>query len=165
MCMCVCETDKSGKFSVMRQDVYLEAGDEHVKNDKILTEKELRGVERRLNAGCSMFIKIFWVGEQVDHIERHRSNSITHLANPSHMKLYHKDHKPPGKVHMRRTNGPGLNLPFSNYLADVLEPIANEMVEKREFGSTETFLNQVDMYNKGVVEEGVRRYCMTILDD
>merc|ERR1711888_260046 len=158
MCMCVCETDKSGKFSVMRQDVYLEAGDEHVKNDKILTEKELRGVERRLNAGCSMFIKMFRVGENSNQIERHRSNSITHSANPSNMKLYHKDHKPPGKVCMRRTNGPGLNLPLSNFLAEMLEPVADEMVEKKELGSTESFLNVVDRYNEDVVSSNNTRF-------
>merc|ERR1711888_131401 len=33
----VVESDKSGKFSIMKQETYLEAGDEHVQGDKVLT--------------------------------------------------------------------------------------------------------------------------------
>ena len=55
----VMETDKTGKFTVMSQEDYLEAGDIHTVNDKEITEDELWNIQRRLNAGNSMFIKIF----------------------------------------------------------------------------------------------------------
>lgn len=137
---------------VLSQDDFLESGDVHVKNDKLITEKELRGVERRLNTGCAMFIKIFKVGESSNHIERHRSNSITHSANHSNMKLLHKDHKGPGKVQMRRLKDPGMNIGISNFLVEILEPVADEMIEKYELGSTEEVLNKVDIYNLGWTE-------------
>ena len=38
------------------------------------------------------------------------------------------------------------------------------MVEKNELGSTETFLNQADEYNKKVMAEDNKRYCRGILD-
>ena len=91
----------------------------------MIDEKELRKVERKLNAASSMFIKIFRVGENRAHTERHRSNFITHFANPSQMKLLHKYHKGPGTKKMRRLNGPGMNVAVSNLLADLLEPIAD----------------------------------------
>ena len=43
--------DKSGRFAVMPMEVYLRARDEHVVDDKELTEKELKGVQRKLNEG------------------------------------------------------------------------------------------------------------------
>ena len=83
-------------------EVYLRAGDEHVVDDEELTEKELKGIQRKLNATCSMFIKIFRMGEDSDHIERHRANMMTNSMNPSAMKLFLKDQKKDGGVKVRR---------------------------------------------------------------
>ena len=82
----------------------MRAGDEHVVDDEELTEKELKGVQRKLNATCSMFIKIFRMGEDSDHIERHRANVMTNSMNPSAMKLFLKDQKKGGGVKVRRLN-------------------------------------------------------------
>ena len=51
---------------------------------------------------------------------------------------------PPGPVKMRRINGEGMNVGVSNFLADLLEPIASEMSEKAEKGSTEAVLSEGD---------------------
>ena len=40
-----------------------------------------------------MFLKIFRVGENIDHVERHRTNYINQSANPSAMQLLLKDQK------------------------------------------------------------------------
>ena len=66
------------------------------------------------------------------------------------MRLLHKDHKDPGSVKVRRLNGPGMNVGIGNCIADILEPIANEMPRKwkMECGSTESALNLADTYNK-----------------
>ena len=72
----------------MPMEVYLRAGDEHVVDDEELTEKELKGVQRKINATCSMFIKILRLGEDSDHIERNRANVMTNSMNPSAMKLF-----------------------------------------------------------------------------
>merc|ERR1711888_435988 len=107
----------------MDQATYLEAGEEHGREDREISEKELRSIERRLNEANSMFIKIFRVGEGSGQTERLRSNYITHSANPANMKLLHKDHKGPGTKKMRRINGPGLTVGISNLLGEMLEPI------------------------------------------
>ena len=110
-------------------------------------------------------MKIFRVGEAQGHTERHRSNLITHSANPACMKILHKDHKGPGKVKVRRLNGPGMNAGISNCLADLLEPIAGEMKTKFERGSTESFLSTIDTYNEGVDRDLVRKMCREIVDE
>ena len=51
-----------------------------------------------------MFIKIFRMGEDSDHIERHRANVMTNSMNHSAMKLFLKDHKKGGGVKVRRLN-------------------------------------------------------------
>ena len=131
----------------------------------MISEKELRGIERILNSANSKFIKIFKVGEARNHVERHRSNNITYSANPSNMRLLHKDHKPPGSVQMRRLNGPGMNIGVSNFLAEVLEPIAREMESKYEKGSTEAVLNMVDKYNLVVQKEEATDVCEEIMGE
>ena len=159
----VVETDKSGKFSVMPQQTYLEAGDKHVVEDDEISEEELEKIQKRINAAVSMFIKIFKMGEASKQVERHRGNLINHSSNPSAMKITHKDHKKGEEVHMRRINGPGLNLPLSNLLADMLEPIAGEMTGKVERGSTENVMNLVDVRNEKVDQEKPRWICGEIL--
>ena len=126
------------------------AGDKHVTEDDEITEEELNKIQKRVNAAVSMFIKIFKMGESTKQVERHRANLINHSSNPSAMKISHKDHKAGDEVHMRRINGPGLNLPLSNCLAELLEPIAGVMCGKVERGSSENVLNLVDVQNDKV---------------
>ena len=115
----IVETDKSGKFCVFSMEEYLKAGEVHTKNDKKVDEKELREIQKTVNATCSLFLKIFKVGESSEHVERHRTNYINQSANPSGMKLLLKDHKGLEKIHTRRLNGPGMNIHISNLLSDI----------------------------------------------
>lgn len=161
----VMETDKSGRFSVISLEEYLEADDIHVRDDIEITEKELGDIERRLNAASSLFIKIFKIGQDSDHVSRHRANFITHSRNPSSMKLLHKDHKCGEEVKTRRLNGPGLNTPFSNLISEVLEPIAGNMKNKVERGSTENVLNDGDVYNEKVESAGVAKFCAGLVEE
>ena len=55
------ETDKTGRFTVLTTEDYLEAGYEHVKEDVEVREKGLKSVQRKLNSACSLFIMIFKV--------------------------------------------------------------------------------------------------------
>ena len=75
------------------------------------------------------------------------------------MKLLHKDHKGPNTVKTRRLNGPGMNVGISNLLADLLEPIADEMGGKAERGSTEAVLSTVDDYSQEVEHELAMSIC------
>ena len=150
----IAENDKCGKFYMFSMEEYIKAGEVHTKNDKKVDEKELKEIQKTLNATCSMFLKIFKVGESSDHVERHRTNHINQSANPSAMRLLLKDHKGLEKIHTRRLNGPGMNTNLSNLLSDVFEPIANNMPKSWEQCSTESVLGKVDKHNK-LVDEGL----------
>ena len=69
------------------------------------------------------------------------------------MRLFHKDHKNTGKLEVRRLNGPGMNIHVSNVVAELLEPIAGMMLEKKETMSTESVLSMVDKYNQDIDRE------------
>ena len=109
-------------------------------------------------------MKMFRMGEGKGHTLRHRSNLITHSGNPSNMRLYHKDHKGPGSTKMRRVNGPGLNTPFSNLLAKLLEPIAGDMKGRLEKGSTESVLSVGDVYNAKIVTKRNQKMCRELVE-
>ena len=70
---------------VFSMEEYIAAGEAHTRNDKKIDEKELKEVQKTLNATCSMFLKVFRVGENSDHVERHRTNHINQSVNPSAM--------------------------------------------------------------------------------
>ena len=79
------------------------------------------------------------------------------------MKILHKDHKKNGKVETRKVCGPGMNLHLSNGISELLEPIAGEMVGRREMGSTENVLNVGDSYNNKVETAKAEKMCREIL--
>merc|ERR1712030_115420 len=83
------------------------------------------------------------------------------------MRLYHKDHKGPGSMAMRRVNGQGMNVQLSNNVAEILEPIANEMPRKykMECGSTESALNHADYYNLRLDKVKAERLCYDVLEE
>ena len=83
------------------------------------------------------------------------------------MKLFHKDHKSTEKVATRRLNGPGMNVPLSNNLADLLEPIADEMPrhKKMETGSTESALYKVDKYNADLQRKKIEKMCTDLVEE
>ena len=112
-----------------------------------------------------MFVKIFKVGENSDQVSRHRGNVINYSVNPSSMKILHKDHKAGEEIQTRRLNGPGMNVNLSNFVLELLEPIAEEMSKKAERGSTEAVLSLVDSYNGKVDEEIRTKVCKEILED
>ena len=159
----IAETDKSGKFCVFSMEEYIKAGEVHTKNDKKVDEKELKEIQKTLNATCSMFLKIFKVGESSDQVERHRTNYINQSANPSAMKILLKDHKGLEKIHTRRLNGPGMNINISNLLSEILEPVADNMPQTWEQCSTESVLARIDKCNKLIDEELANKNCKEIM--
>ena len=161
----ITETDKSGKFCVFSMEEYMKAGEVHTRNDEKIDEKELKKVQNTLNATCSMFLKVFRVGENSDHVERHRTNHINQSVNPSAMRLTLKDHKGLENIKTRPLCGPGMNTNLSNLLSDILEAIANNMPQTWEQCSTESVLGKVDKHNKLVDEGLATENCREILEE
>ena len=58
-----------------------------------------------------------------------------------------------------------MNVGLSNFLGDLLEPLADEMKEKAERGSTEAVLSEADMYNKKAERDDTWDLCQEIMMD
>ena len=56
-------TDKSGRFSVMDIETYLQAGLKHASKDEMISVTEIRENQLELNGQVSMLLKIFRVGQ------------------------------------------------------------------------------------------------------
>ena len=74
----VCETDKSGRFAVMSQEEYLEAGSKHVSKDEEVGLEFLVNNQRCINGHMSMVLKTFDAGASWNHQARIRATKLTH---------------------------------------------------------------------------------------
>ena len=72
----IMQTDKSSRFAVMKLETYEEAGMVHVRKDKEIDINYVKDNQRVLNGHCSMWLKIFKVGQNWKHEDRHRETKI-----------------------------------------------------------------------------------------
>ena len=89
----ICQTDKSGKFALMTMADYIYAGSKHVKGDQEVDIEYVNQNQRILNAHCSMWLRIFLVGKNWGHQDRHREAKIHHSLSVCPLYLMFKDHK------------------------------------------------------------------------
>ena len=96
-------TDKSGKWSIMSLETYENMGQVHIKNDKIITNDDVKKIQRKMNQYNRMFLKVFSVGEAHGerNIDRIRSAFTSNACDVPVLWLMPKDHKPikEGKQH------------------------------------------------------------------
>ena len=74
----ICATDKSGRFAVLSRKQYIEAGEEHTKNDKEINLEESKAVERELNGHMRWWADMTGLGEQLDQKDRSVRNLLNH---------------------------------------------------------------------------------------
>ena len=90
----VLPTDKTNKISVMLPTIYEEGMEEHYKDDKVITKKEVNKVERELNVHSKSVTKIFKIGLSHGQQKRALANSTVHVNGQLPvMKGAEKDHK------------------------------------------------------------------------
>ena len=53
----ITETDKSGKLAIVDMLSYLEMGQEHISEDKEISEVRVEEIEKTLNAHCAMLLR------------------------------------------------------------------------------------------------------------
>ena len=121
----VMETDKSGKLAVCEPEAYLRMGEEHVKEDREITIKEVLENARVSDAHTSCWIKMMGVGEQHRHTARFRE-SYMGGDTPAAMTLLAKDHKPQNKDGTYKTRpvvmgNTSYNVGLSEMLSELLE--------------------------------------------
>ena len=150
----ICQTDKSGRFAVLTREDYERAGMKHVKGDQEVDLEYVRQNNRVLNGHCSMWLRIFLVGANWGHEDRHRETKITNSLSVCPLYLLFKDHKGwewhMGGVAPTRpvaSANSGANVHFSELLSQTIEPLANKFVGGMEWISTCDMLSDVDKLN------------------
>ena len=76
----IIQTDKTGKFAILTMEDYLAAGMVHASKDEEVTEDFVKSNQRVLNGHCSLWLKIFNVGQDWMHQARHRETKKKSFA-------------------------------------------------------------------------------------
>ena len=148
----ILETDKTGKFASVSQEKFLEMGNKHTKDDKVVDQVELEAIQREANGHVSMWVKMLGMGEAWGHEARIRESLIQHSCVVPPMKLLVKDHKPLGADGLPPTRpvvgaSRGINVALSNILSDVIEPISKTIPQSGEVISSEHLINCINTLN------------------
>ena len=105
-----------------------------------------------------MLMKITNMCENWNHEGSHREANIKHSGYVSPLSLLLKDHKqtaanelPPTRPVVSANEGLGTSI--SNIISEIIEPLADSLVDKMEVISTEDFLHRVDECNKKLEKE------------
>ena len=151
----VCQTDKSGKLSIMSMEAYMEAGSVHTSKDREVNLSFVEEKQKECNGHCSMLMKVFRIGEDWKHSGRHRETRINKSCNIPPLRLLVKDHKVwdpskgPPQTRPVCSSNVGQNVHLSDIVSDVLEPVATAR-KTMEIISVEDWLSQVDAHNAKV---------------
>ena len=147
----VCSTDKSGRFSVMTHEQYIQAGMVHTKKDQEIDWAHVRYLKNQVNSHVSWLARILQYGKDTDQ-ERMAANLITGQDLPD-MSLLVKDHKmwsfesgAPVPTRPVVSGNCTINTHLSELLSEVIEPIALEQ-EGSEIQSSEEALALIDELN------------------
>jgi hypothetical protein len=148
-------TDKSGRFSIMDLETYLQAGLKHAGKDRQISITEIRENQSELNGQVSMILKIFRVGQSWGHSDRARSNMISQSETISSMYVLYKDHKgwhwglgtdPPSRP--IASGNSGQNVHMSELTSEIVESVVTAYKGGVEIISTEDMLAKWDKLNE-----------------
>ena len=87
------ETDKTGRLTLDTLENMSKKMENHIKDDKLLNEKEVKKVENNLNRHMEFWAKILKPGEKVNKVRRVKSNYITKDYQIPVLRGCSKDHK------------------------------------------------------------------------
>ena len=157
--MVIFQTDKTNTFSTDDIDNYRMAGQEHIKNDAIVTDAEKESLETLMNAHGIMWTRILNAGQNFNHEERIRKNMLNENCEVAPLYTLRKDHK----VCVDKTKGPPTrpicgaescyNGKMSHLLSRILTPVKEE--SETSCRSTEEMLAAIKTVNENVVGEDV----------
>ena len=149
-------TDKSGNLAIMTRDSYLKAGLKHTIKDREVGWDQLKEPQKELNGHVSMIIKFFKMGAYWEHGSRIRETTMGEGLSTCPLSLLFKDHKgwssDSGTVPPTRPvvgGHLGINMPISEIVSDILDPVVSTYSGGREIISTEDLLARLEIVNEG----------------
>ena len=166
------ETDKTGKLTLDTLENVVKKMDKHIKNDKVLNEKEVRKLENNLNRHMEFWVNILKPGEKNNQLRRVKSNLITKDSQIPILRGTSKDHKeaddkkagPDVRPIMGAIVGPNIGL--SEIGSRIVRKIADNADTGLVSKSTEEVLNKFEMYNKRRLQSnpGIRNLIVASMD-
>jgi len=126
----------------------------HIKDDKIVTETEIKKLEKDVNKHAEFWVKITKAGEKTGQIKRIKSNLITIENQIPILSGTSKDHKeivdeevgPDLRPIMGAMIGP--NVGIANFASMIVRKVAEVADVGHVAKSTEETINKIENYNK-----------------
>ena len=145
-------TDKSGKRAVQLMEP-------HITGDTIHTRDEVDQAEKQFNGAAAQILKVFKVGEDWRHEDRHKSAySVRHNMVPS-LSQQVIDHKETLKTRpvCRARADQAPDGPLAALVGDILDPFIREADRgnRTEVISTEELCHEIDVVNDRIKQDGL----------
>ena len=156
----ITETDKSGKFCVLRRDQYLQSGAKHTSGDLEVEWEQVQSIQKAVNDHCKWIRRIFGFGVNWNHEDRFSSNMSDRWEIVAPLYLLVKDHKgwrvgsstpPPSRPVC--SGNQGLNRHIRQFqspyeaVSMVLESVCHA-IEGNDIDSPSGLLEKLDVLNK-----------------
>jgi hypothetical protein len=164
------QTDKTGRLTLDTLENMTEKMEKHVKNDKVVTEKEVKTIENRLNNHMEWWIKILQPGKNNNQTKRIKSNLVTKDNQIPALRGTSKDHKkaiddkigPDLRPIMGAIVGPNIGL------SELGSMMVRKIAESADIGlvatSTEEVLDKIEVYNKNRVGKNLKKIIIASMD-
>ena len=166
------ETDKTGKETLDTLENMSKKMDKHIKDDKVLNEKEVKKLENKLNRHMTFWVSILKPGENSNQVRRVKSNLVTKDSQIPILRGTSKDHKeandkmvgPDVRPIMGALVGPNIGLSEIGSL--IVRKIADNADSGLVSKSTEEVLNKIERYNRERFEKnpGLKKLIIASMD-
>ena len=80
-------------MAAVGREEYIKLGEEHMRNDVEVTREECTNIQSTLNGHVAALIKIFEMGSDWGHMDRHRKTCMNMDASVAPIYTMLKDHK------------------------------------------------------------------------
>ena len=140
----VVKTDKSGKLLVMKKEDYIRMGIKNNEEDREMTRKEVKEVEKSINEHTRMLTKVFNIGEEHDHIARVLRSKISNSEMTAPKYYMFKDHKKEEAWRPVVSGCSSNTLGLSNLLSEVIESLCAAVENPFEVISSEDMLYRIE---------------------
>ena len=153
------ETDKTGRLTLDTLENISEKMDKHIKEDKVITEKEVKTIENKLNRHMDGWIQFIKRGENINQTGRIKGNWKTIDNQIPILSGTNKDHKEaPDKVigpDFRPIMGAmvGPNTGLSELGSIIVRKIADNSDNGLVAKSTEEVINKFEEFNRSRFEK------------
>ena len=130
----------------------------HIVDDEVITDKQIRSIERKLNSEADEWIDILGIGVNVNQLQRAKFN-LKSTNNPIPiLRGTSKDHKIPDDPIIGPDLRPimaakiGPNTSVAQIACRLLRGLADSMTDTHAVKSTEEMLRTFEDYNRGEID-------------